>query len=155
MVEGQARSSVVVIARRTPSQATRREATGLVRGAPSIGRQGEEPGADLGGRSRERHVLRGRVERFGMLGVFVVDRIGEGGGQTAVGPRSAVVLGWAARPPSMQRWTKLGRDESKSSQCDKPKKPRLLAREDDSDENGSSLGDRRSGAQVPPQEPTG
>ena len=100
-------------------------------------------------------VLRGRVERFGMLGLFLVDRIGEGGGQTAVGPRSAVVLGWAARPPSMQRWTELRRDESKSSQCDKPKKPRLLAREDDSDENRSSLGDRRSGAQVPPQEPTG
>ena len=55
----------------------------------------------------------------------------------------------------MQRWTELRRDEPKSSQCDKPKKPRLLAREDDSDENRSSLRDRRSGTQVPPQEPTG
>ena len=124
-------------------------------GAHHADEQREEPGADLGGRSLERAILRGRVERFGMLGLFLVDRIGEGGGQTAVGPRSAVVLGCAARPPSMQRWTDLRRDESKSSQCDKPKKPRLLAREDDSDENRSSLGDRRSGAQVPPQEPTG
>jgi hypothetical protein len=29
----------------------------------------------------ERRVRRDRVERFGMLGVFLVDRIGEGGGR--------------------------------------------------------------------------
>ena|SRR6516164_8424800 len=50
--------------------------------------QREEPCAELGGRTRERPVLRGRVERFGMLGVFLVDRIGEGGGRlpSAAGP---------------------------------------------------------------------
>jgi hypothetical protein len=50
-------------------------------GAHHADEQRKEPCADLGGRTRERPVLRGRVQRFGMLGVFLVDRIGEGGGR--------------------------------------------------------------------------